>query len=154
VIIYDLACAQDHRFEGWFVSATEFEHQAQEKQVQCPLCGSSDIRRVVSAAYVHTSSASAPEAAPDEVRGEAYYGPHAGVKPTSAAFAKIVRYIVENTEDVGRDFPEEARRIHYREASERQIRGTASQDEVAELRDEGIEVMSLPFPLPQRGKVH
>ncbi|HMS78719.1 MAG TPA: DUF1178 family protein, partial [Burkholderiaceae bacterium] len=41
---------------------------------------------------------------------------------------------------------EEARRIHYREAPERGIRGVASPDEARELADEGIEVFSFPIP--------
>lgn len=48
---------------------------------------------------------------------------------------------------MGHDFAEEARKIHYREAPERSIRGHATADETAELREEGIEVVSLPiFP--------
>jgi hypothetical protein len=153
VIIYDLACDQGHRFEGWFASAEEFARQSEQGLVQCPLCGSAETRRVASASYVHTSGAG-KQAEQGEERGEAYYGAGARKKLPTGALSKLVRYIVENTEDVGPDFPDEARRIHYRETAARQIRGTASRDEVAELRDEGIEVVSLPFELPNRGKVH
>lgn len=149
MIIYDLVCDHDHRFEGWFASAAEYRRQADERLVQCPLCGSSETHRVASAAYVHTSGSSHEEEAE---RGEAYYGP--GAKLPTGTLEKVVRYLVENTEDVGSEFPEEARRIHYREEPERQIRGTASQDEVDELREEGIQVMSLPFALPNRGRAH
>jgi hypothetical protein len=48
-----------------------------------------------------------------------------------------------NCEDVGADFAEEARRIHYVEAPERSIRGEASAEEYEALRDEGIEVFRL-----------
>jgi len=153
VIIYDLICAQDHRFEGWFASAAEYERQSHASLVQCPLCGSIETRRVASASHVHTSGGD-KQAEPGEERGEAYYGPGVGARLPTGALSKLVRYIVENTEDVGSDFPDEARRIHYHETEQRQIRGTASRDEVTELRDEGIEVVSLPFELPNRGKAH
>ena len=52
--------------------------------------------------------------------------------------------IVRNTENVGRRFPEEARKIHYNEAPARSIRGQASKDEAQELSDEGIEFSQLP----------
>ncbi len=55
-----------------------------------------------------------------------------------------LREIVRNTENVGRRFPEEARRIHYDEAPARAIRGQASPEEAQELREEGIEFASLP----------
>lgn len=152
MIIYDLVCDHDHRFEGWFASAAEYQRQSAEKLVQCPLCGSSETHRVVSAAYVHTSGPARDEEA--EQRGEAYYSPATGPKLPTGTLEKVARYLVENTDDVGSEFPEEARRIHYRETRARQIRGTASQDEVDELRDEGIQVLSLPFALPNRGRAH
>jgi hypothetical protein len=61
---------------------------------------------------------------------------------------------MDNTEDVGPAFPEEARKIHYRESAERRIRGTASRDEVDALRDEGIDVIALPIPAHRLGKTH
>jgi hypothetical protein len=64
-----------------------------------------------------------------------------------ATVMKAMRELINKTEDVGRDFAEEARKIHYQEAPERSIRGHATVDETAELREEGIEVVSLPvFP--------
>jgi hypothetical protein len=56
--------------------------------------------------------------------------------------------VVARAEDVGARFTEEARKIHYGEADSRAIRGTASCEEVRELRGEGIEVVAVP-PLPE-----
>ncbi len=67
---------------------------------------------------------------------------------------KLISRIVENTEDVGRAFPEEARKIHYQESPERHIRGTASPQEVDALRDEGIEIVALPVPEHLANKSH
>jgi hypothetical protein len=67
---------------------------------------------------------------------------------------KVITHIIENTEDVGAAFPEEARRIHYREAPERRIRGTASVPQVTALHDEGIDVVALPIPPYLAGKPH
>ena len=55
---------------------------------------------------------------------------------------------MRNTENVGRRFPEEARKIHYQEVPPRAIRGQASRDEAQALTDEGIEFTSLPSFLP------
>ena len=67
---------------------------------------------------------------------------------------KLVEHLIANTEDVGNEFPEEARKIHYRESPERKIRGQASTEEVQELRDEGIEVVALPVPRYLLDKTH
>ena len=49
---------------------------------------------------------------------------------------------------------EEARRIFYKEAPERAIRGTASSQEVGELKEEGIDVMAIPGTPALPEKLH
>jgi hypothetical protein len=63
-----------------------------------------------------------------------------------AAWMKMVKHVMANTEDVGQNFAEEARRMHYGESEERKIRGKASLEETQELLDEGIDVLPLPVP--------
>jgi hypothetical protein len=65
----------------------------------------------------------------------------------------MARYVVEHTEDVGRSFAEEARRIHYQEAPERSIRGQTSAEEAQALAEEGIEILSMPLPAALKGPV-
>jgi hypothetical protein len=50
------------------------------------------------------------------------------------------------TVDVGEQFAEEARRIHYGETEARAIRGKASVEDARELIEEGIELIALPIP--------
>lgn len=61
-----------------------------------------------------------------------------------ALWRNVLAYIRKNTEDVGAAFPEEARKIYYGETDVRNIRGQASAQDVAALRDEGIEVTPIP----------
>ena len=58
----------------------------------------------------------------------------------------VTRHIIANTDDVGSQFAEEARKMHYGEAQERAIRGQATRAETESLIDEGIAVLSLPWP--------
>ncbi len=62
-----------------------------------------------------------------------------------ANYRQLVRTLIANSEDVGEQFAEEARKIHYEEAPDRAIRGQASDDDLASLADEGIAVISLPI---------
>lgn len=70
-----------------------------------------------------------------------------------AQWLNMIREVVRNTENVGDAFAEEARKIHYREAPERAIRGVASRDQVAELADEGIDVVAMPMPDAVKGSL-
>lgn len=144
MIVFDLTCDNSHPFEGWFGSADDFASQAKAGDIACPVCGSVDITRELSAPYVKTGSDSMP--------GDA----SAAVAVTNAAQElkkKFIEHVLSNTEDVGRRFPEEARKIFYKEAPERAIRGTASGQEVSELKEEGIAVMAIPA-LSSPDKLH
>ncbi|MDZ7652242.1 MAG: DUF1178 family protein [Burkholderiaceae bacterium] len=138
--VFNLRCAQDHSFEGWFASADDFDDQQARQLISCPICNTTEVVKAPSAPYIGTG-ASEPSTAVS-VRQPA-------AMPTSAQlqamFVKMAREIAANTEDVGERFAEEARRIHYDEAPERGIRGLASKDEAQALEEEGISVMPLPF---------
>jgi len=152
VKVFDLLCANDHRFEGWFSSGADYDRQRGQGIIACPMCGDNQVVKVPAASYVNTGASDRnPKATaePDEATPE--QAQYANLR--SAMLAKMVEYVVKNTEDVGKDFPEEARKIHYGESPERKIRGVASTQEVTELRDEGIDVVPLPVTVPA-GKSH
>ncbi len=147
--VFDLCCEADHRFEGWFASEAEYERQIAESLVECPFCGSSTLRKMLSAPRLNLSHSQA-ERAPAE---QAPHPSQTAREQIQAMWMQMARRIIETTEDVGAGFAEEARRIHYREAEDRAIRGTASADETAALADEGIEVLALPLPAVLKGPV-
>lgn len=150
MIVLDLCCNQDHRFEGWFASADAFEEQCARQLVSCPVCASCSVRRLPSAPYVQRRH-SLPSTSPAAEAPEASFSssaPEPGeplVAPAAAAsMLQMLRHMSRNAENVGDRLPEEARRIHYGEADVRDIRGQASPEDVAELLDEGIMVLPLP----------
>ena len=144
--VFNLACEHEHRFEGWFGSSDDYDTQLARGLIECPVCSSATIRKLPAAPRLNLSGAGERPPPPAAATG----GPKAGAAPdprvVQAMFMKMAKALVENTEDVGDRFAEEARRIHYREAPERGIRGVASPDEARELADEGIEVFSFPIP--------
>ncbi len=73
------------------------------------------------------------------------------LQQVQAAVLNMVRQVMAHTEDVGTQFAEEARKMHYGESEERNIRGQATREETEALLEEGIEVMSLPVPESLKG---
>jgi hypothetical protein len=140
MIVYDLVCGQQHRFEGWFGSAEDFARQREDALIRCPLCDDSAIERRPSA-NIQVGRVSAP---PPGAPKPAAEGQEITVAGGEAELLQKLRRLIAETENVGRAFPEEARKIHYEEAPRRGIRGQATHEEAAELREEGIEFLSLP----------
>ncbi len=138
--VLDLRCAHGHGFEGWFESEDDFLAQNGRSAIECPLCGDRIIQRLPSAPRLNLG-ASQPVQAPAQA-----------IDP-QAAWLQAVRHLMANTEDVGERFATEARRIHYGEADPRGIRGQASDAERDALRDEGIEIASIPIPAALKGPV-
>jgi len=143
--VLNLRCTHDHRFEGWFGSDDDFKAQGERGLVACPICDDKTISRLPSAPRLNVS----------KQRGEAT-APSAGELAQARAqgqWLRAMRDVISKTEDVGDRFPEEARRIHYGEAKERSIRGSASTQDAHALREEGIEVIALPVPEPLKGTI-
>lgn len=140
--VYNLRCAASHAFEGWFASEDDFHAQLERKQVQCPVCDSSAVSRMPSAPRLNLSKVAQPPEVQDAAR------------QLVEAWTAAAREVIAKTENVGDAFPEEARKIHYREAPERPIRGRASPEERDALAEEGIEVVALPLPVVPNDSLH
>lgn len=142
MIVIDLCCDREHRFEGWFASADAFDSQSAGGQVSCPVCGSANVQRLPSAPYVQTRAAVRELPARQD---HPPAPPEAPLPPAAVDMLKsMLRQAARHAEDVGERFPEEARRMHYGETETRSIRGAASRDDLGELIEEGIMVLPVP----------
>lgn len=152
MVIYDLMCPLEHRFEGWFRSESDYHEQHNNGQLSCPICDSKQVKKVPTASYISTGKGrmSPSQAKPNSLPS---------VENTSTgqasidveAMRKLISFVETQTEDVGRQFVEEAKKMHYGESEQRNIRGEATVKEMVELHDEGIEVIPLPLsPKPAK----
>ena len=144
MIVFDLLCGGGHRFEGWFGSASDFATQRERNLLSCPSCGSAEVERVPSAARVNFG-APQPKAPPAPGKTPEMEGKD----PFAIAqmlYSRMLDELLTKSEDVGKEFPSEARKIFYKQTDARAIRGQATNDEHQELLDEGIPVARLPVP--------
>jgi hypothetical protein len=153
MIVYDLLCSSGHRFEGWFGSAADFASQKERQLLACPTCSSLNVERVPSATRANLGAQ--PPKPPAQPPQSARTPDMEGKDPFAIAqmlYSRMLDELLTKTEDVGKEFPAEARKIFYRESPERAIRGQATQEEHDELVDEGIPVSR--FPVPPSDKVN
>jgi hypothetical protein len=132
--IVDLECTAGHSFEGWYDSSAEYEELAADDEVTCPLCDGS-ARRVPSASRISTATTRGEKAArtpaPLDVQKE---------------LAKVVQHVRRTHEDVGEQFATRALAMHRGEEDTRPIRGTSTDAEEAQLKEEGVPFAKLPIP--------
>jgi hypothetical protein len=178
--VLNLQCAGMHTFEGWFGSEEDYQSQRERGLVACPMCANTEVRKLPSAPRLNLGAPEPRQAKSDSqegasAKGESTQGSAAPVPAVSPqvtevaeslaqahpeavqmvqeAWMKMVKHVIANTEDVGQNFAEEARKMHYGESEERNIRGQASVEETQELLEEGIEVMPLPVPDALKGEL-
>jgi len=171
MIVFDLKCSQSHVFEAWFSNSEAFEKQAAAGQIECPVCGDVHITKALMAPNIpakgnQKSEQPAPETFAEHVAAEEEMVPANMSVPVSAnipeqaevtgddvkraieymhdTMAKYRKYVEANCENVGDNFAEEARKIHYGEAENRGIFGETTIEESQELLDEGIDIIPLP----------
>ena len=150
--VYNLACPLDHRFEGWFASEEDCLAQQGKGMLACPVCDSTEVTRMPSAPHISKSLSTelvVPKPESENLSGGvvALTGKdHSQLEAqVQAAFLKGMRELMGRSEDVGDSFADEARKIHYKESPERSIRGQTTLDEAEALREEGIDVLSMPM---------
>ena len=152
MIVFDLHCKDGHRFEGWFGSAKDYASQKKRGLLTCPVCGDVTIERGLSAPRLNMGAQDpkklpqAPVQKTPDMEGKDPFA------IAQILYSRMLDEILTKSEDVGSSFPDEARKIYYREAPGRSIRGQATEAEHDALVDEGIPVAR--FPVPPRGSLN
>ncbi len=137
MILFDLSCEKKHVFEAWFPSSSKFEEQRKKNLIKCPYCNSSKIKKSLMAPNININESR------KNVNSQVISTQYS--KEIEKKIKELKSYINKNSEDVGKNFAEEARRIYYGETKSRSIRGETTLAEAKELIDEGVPVTKLPW---------
>ena len=172
MIKYQLICDQNHEFEGWFQASAAFDAQAESALLRCPLCDSDQVKRALmtpNLASPKRRKAIEPPLAdpapkptnptltnptpanPAQPQQPAPPTKSEQVQAFGAALAELRQLqqkITKDCRDVGDNFAEEARKIHYGEAEAEGIYGRTTHEEREALEDEGIDVLDMPWLPP------
>jgi hypothetical protein len=142
MIKFSLICDNGHGFESWFRDNASFDTQVKRGFVTCPHCASIKVGKAIMAPRIaRTDKGEAPSTqAPAAM---------AAISPEQQQMREMLRalrkHVEANADHVGDRFADEARKMHYGEIEHRSIYGSATPDEVRELRDEGVEAHPLPM---------
>ena len=118
MIKYKLICKScDISFDSWFASSHEYEKLKERKLLNCLQCSSKMFEKR-----------------------------SLKLKRINKKIKEYQNFIKNNFEYVGENFTYEARSIHYNNKKRKKgIFGTASKDDIKELKDEGIQTDIIPW---------
>lgn len=134
MIKYDIKCSNGHVYESWFENSSVCAKLLKNNAVECPICGDTNNSKAIMAPNI-------PK------KGDAPKSDYSQAIDDRQAF---VEWVETNCDDVGEDFTEEVRAIHYDEKESRNIYGTTTNEEAAELREEGIDIINIGSKSPTK----
>lgn len=134
MIIYDLRCGNNHKFEGWFNDRKAFEDQKAQKLITCPICGSSEVEMLLSSVTIMGKDIE-----------ESKEKSSKDISPVKA-LQLFHEYLEKNFDDVGDKFANIALKMHKGEEDLRNIKGTTTETEEEVLKEEGVKFIKVPVP--------
>ena len=155
MIKYKLACKssyckKENDFEAWFQNIESYETQKKSGLINCPRCGGSDVIKLLTAPSFNKLS--------NQELGKNIENINANVPKTTKNFEQkidiknvttllrsIKKEIQKNSTYVGNEFVTQARSMKIGKIEEKPIHGHGSKEEIEQLRDEGIEVLNIPW---------
>ena len=132
MIKYNLICRCGKTFESWFSSSNEYDVLRKKKLINCIYCNNTSIKKSVMAPNLFSKSNKIITITKLE-------------KKIKKELLNFRRYIEKNCKNVGNNFSQEARKIHYDKKTSKGIYGKASTEETNELIEEGIDVATIPW---------
>ena len=132
MIKYNLICKCGKAFESWFSTSTEYERLSKKKLINCIYCDSKAVKKSIMAPNLSSKGNKIKK----NIKLE---------KKIKKQLVEFRKYVEKNCQDVGANFPQEARNIHYDDKKSKGIYGVATPEETKELLDEGIEISTIPW---------
>ena len=134
MIKYNLKCKNKHEFESWFLDSKEFEKLKSKNMIECTFCGTNVIEKSIMSPNVLSN---------EEKENNTKSSKH--IQKVREDLLKMRKFVEKNFEFVGKDFPREVRNIYYDKRKNKNIYGNATEEESEELKEEGIELTTIPW---------
>ena len=148
MIRYALRCAEDHRFESWFQSASAFDALSERGHVTCPVCGSVKVEKAIMAPRVATVDRASAASRDDEASRPQDRPLSAPAHPAEQVLRRLREHLEKTSTYVGDRFASEARAMHLGDKDHAPIHGQATPDEAKSLIEDGVPVLPVPIPVP------
>ena len=134
MIKFNLKCNNKHEFESWFSNSNEFEKLKSKNLIECIYCKSKQVDKSIMSPIVLNKD--------EKIKKDKSLE---NFKKVKKELFKIRKFVEKNFENVGKDFPQEVRNVYYNKRENKNIYGHTTQEEAEELKEEGIDIASIPW---------
>ena len=137
MIKYNLLCKKcELSFDSWFASSKEYDKLLEKQLINCHNCGSLKVEKNLMAPKLINKNLNYKNENKDLIK-------YQKIKKTINEYQKFIK---NNFDYVGENFAYEARSIHYNNKKKHKgIYGTASKEDLKELKEEGIDAQTVPW---------
>ena len=141
-------CHGQKEFDGWFKSIEAYEKQKLQKLLNCPICGSDKVEKLLTTPTLKTNK---NKTLGDEDKQykkskdkENLLG-NINSDNISTLLRTLKKEVQKNSTFVGNKFVSQVRSMKEGKISEKPIHGHGTNKEIKDLRDEGIDVVNIPW---------
>ena len=134
MIKYNLICKNKHEFESWFSNSQEFERLKKKNLLECIYCNSKEVNKSIMAPTILNSR--------NTLQSKDSY---TDFKKFKKDLKNLRKFIEKNFEFVEKNFASRVREVYYDNKRKKNIYGNTTEKERQELREEGIDLISIPW---------
>ena len=136
-------CLEQNDFDGWFQNIEAFEKQMDLGLINCPICGGENILKLLTTPSLNKIQNSDKSISKEKIQNDPYRNEK--LKNITTILRSIKNEIKKHSTFVGDDFVNQARSMNEGIIKEKSIYGHGTKKEIEELREEGIDVINIPW---------
>ena len=141
-------CSDEKEFDGWFKSIDAYEKQKLQRLINCPICGSDKVEKLLTAPSLKTNKNKTSDIKDKQFKNskknETFLG-NVDSDNISTLLRTLKKEVQKNSTFVGNEFVSKVRSMKEGKIKEKPIHGHGTNKEIKELRDEGIDVINIPW---------
>jgi hypothetical protein len=141
-------CSEEKEFDGWFKSIDAYEKQKLQRLINCPICGSDKVEKLLTTPSLKTNKNKTSDIKDklfkNSKKNETFLG-NVDSDNISTLLRTLKKEVQKNSTFVGNEFVSQVRSMKEGKIKEKPIHGHGTNKEIKELRDEGIDVINIPW---------
>ena len=143
-----IICSDEKEFDGWFKSIEAYEKQKLQRLINCPICGSDKVEKLLTAPSLKTNKNITSDIKDKQFKNsknnENFLG-NVDSDNISTLLRTLKKEVQKNSTFVGNEFVSQVRSMREGKIKEKPVHGHGTNKEIKELRDEGIDIVNVPW---------